>query len=357
LKVYKMKRLNRREFITGAMLTALAAVAVRCAPPQAGATLTPTDEPEPTNQPTDEQKATLAPTNTKTQAGATTAPKATPAPKPTSVPTTEAAYLAVVHGQDPIAMTTRAIAAIGGIERFVKSGANVIIKPNICNANNGPEYASTTNPDVVATLVRLCLGAGAKRVRVMDSPFDGTAQDAYVRSGIEAAVKAAGGEMELMAPMGFVITKIPQGIDLKEWSIYQPILEADLVINVPIAKNHGLARLTLAGKNLMGVIEDRGSIHRNLGQRVADLTSIIRPQLTVIDAFRILMANGPTGGDLGDVKQANTIIASQDLVACDAYATSLFGLKPSDIGYITASAKMGLGQADLSQIKLEELAI
>jgi uncharacterized protein (DUF362 family) len=191
----------------------------------------------------------------------------------------------------------------------------------------------------------------------MDSPFDGTAQAAYVRSGIEAAVKAAGGEMELMAPMGFLTTSIPDGVDLKEWAIYQPILEADLVINVPIAKNHGLARLTLGGKNLMGMIEDRGSIHRNLGQRIADLTSVIRPQLTVIDAFRILMANGPTGGDLSDVKQANTIIASHDLVACDAYATSLFGLTPNDIGYITASAKMGLGQADLSQIKVEELTI
>ncbi|MHB1354624.1 MAG: DUF362 domain-containing protein [Anaerolineae bacterium] len=348
-----MKQINRREFLTSAMLASLAVMAARCAPNREDSTLAPTEEPQ----------STLAPTDTKTQAKATTvansttAPKATPAPKPTVTPSAEAAYLAVVRGEDPIALTTRAIAAIGGIERFVKSGYNVIIKPNICNANNGPEYASTTNPDVVAALVKLCLGAGAKRVRVMDSPFDGTARAAYARSGIEAAVKAAGGEMELMAPMGFITTSIPDGIDLKEWVIYQPILEADLVINVPIAKNHGLARLTLAGKNLMGVIEDRGSIHRNMGQRIADLTSVIRPQLTVIDAVRILMANGPTGGDLRDVKLANTVIASHDLVACDAYATSLFGLTPNDIGYIKASAKMGLGQADLSQIKVEELTI
>ena len=352
-----MKHINRREFITSAMLVALAAMAASCTPNRGGITQEPTEESEPTIQSTDEPKATLAPTDAKTQASATSAPKSTSAPKPTFPPSSEAAYLAVVRGENPVDLTIRAIAAIGGIERFVKNGYNVIVKPNICNANNGPEYASTTNPDVVATLVKLCLGAGAKRVRVMDSPFDGTAQAAYVRSGIEAAVKAAGGEMELMAPMGFVTTKIPDGVDLKEWAIYQPILEADLVINVPIAKNHGLARLTLAGKNLMGMIEDRGSIHRNLGQRIADLTSLIRPQLTVIDAVRILMANGPTGGDLSDVKLANTIIASHDLVACDAYATSLFSLKPNDIGYIMASAKMGLGQADLSQIKLEELAI
>jgi uncharacterized protein (DUF362 family) len=352
-----MRTLSRRKFIAGTLLTVLSGMAASCAPNGYSATLAPTGEIEPTIQATQEPDATIAPTKGNTKTSTTSAPKATAAPKPTVLPTSEAVYLAVVRGSDPIAITTRAIAAIGGMERFVKSGYNVIIKPNICNANNGPEYASTTNPDVVATLVKLCLGAGAKRVRVMDSPFDGTAQAAYAQSGIEAAVKAAGGEMELMAPMGFVTTLIPDGIDLKEWVIYQPILEADLVINVPIAKNHGLARLTLGGKNLMGVIDDRGSIHRNIGQRVADLTSIIRPQLTVIDAFRILMANGPTGGDLNDVKLASTIIASQDLVACDAYATSLFGLKPNDISYIKASAKMGLGQADLSQVKVEELAI
>ncbi|MCE5258895.1 MAG: DUF362 domain-containing protein, partial [Chloroflexi bacterium] len=239
----------------------------------------------------------------------------------------------------------------------VKSGYNVIIKPNICNANNGPEYASTTNPDVVAALVRMCRGAGAKRVRVMDSPFSGTPQQAYVRSGIEAAVQAAGGEMEIMSPMGFIDTDITDGLDIKRWPIYQPVLEADLVINVPIAKNHSLARLTLAGKNIMGMIDNRGGIHRNLGQRLADLATIIRPQLTVIDAVRILMENGPTGGNLDDVKTANTVIASHDMVACDSFATSLFGLKPTDIAYIQAAAAMGLGVTDLGAVKLEEISI
>jgi uncharacterized protein (DUF362 family) len=209
----------------------------------------------------------------------------------------------------------------------------------------------------VATLVKLCLGAGAKRVRVMDYPFAGTAPSAYVRSGIQEAVKKAGGEMELMAAMRFVKTNIPQGLDIKSWPIYQPILEANLVINVPIAKDHGLARLTLAGKNLMGVVEDRPQIHRNLGQRLADLASVVKPQLTVIDAVRILLANGPTGGNLNDVKQTNTVIATHDMVAADAYATSLFGMTPEDISYIVASAKMGLGTMDLKSIKIAELNV
>jgi len=118
-----------------------------------------------------------------------------------------------------------------------------------------------------------------------------------------------------------------------------------------------LARLTLGGKNLMGTIENRPGIHRNLGQRIADITSLVKPQLTVIDAVRMLMANGPTGGNLNDVKQANTIIASHDIVAADAYATTLFGLKPEDIAYVTASAKMGLGTMDLKSIQIEELNV
>jgi uncharacterized protein (DUF362 family) len=163
--------------------------------------------------------------------------------------------------------------------------------------------------------------------------------------------------MEMMASIGFVDTEIPEGVAIKKWLFYQPILEADLVINVPIAKDHGLTLLTLGGKNLMGVVENRGGIHINVGQRVADIVSRVRPQLTVIDAVRILMANGPTGGDLNDVKQTNTIIASHDMVACDAYATSLFGMKPDNISYIVACAKMGLGQSDLSRVKVEELNV
>jgi len=266
------------------------------------------------------------------------------------------AYLAAVHGADPAAITQRAIAALGGIERFVRPGDDVIVKPNICTAYHGPEYAATTNPQVVAALVSLCLGAGAKRVRVLDSPFGGTAEEAYKISGIEEAVKAAGGEMELMSSFKFGQAAIPQGKDITEWAVYQDALQA-VLIDVPIAKHHGTTRLTLGTKNLMGLIENRGSIHRNIGQRLADLSSLFRPALTVVDAVRILMDNGPTGGDLNDVKRTDLIIASHDVVAADAYATRLFGLQPSDIGYIVASAKMGLGTSDLTGVRVEELSL
>ena len=274
-------------------------------------------------------------------------------PEPSA--TTELAYLAVVHGPDSAAITRAAIEALGGMAAFVSSGFDVIIKPNICTDYHTPEYATTTNPTVVGTLVTMCLEAGAKRVRVMDYPFGGTATSAYATSGIGDAVEAAGGEMHVMIPSKYTWVDIPEGRDITKVQIYPDILEADLLINVPIAKDHGATRLTLGCKNLMGVILDRGMMHMNLGQRIADLTSLVRPPLTMIDAVRILTANGPTGGDLGDVKQLDTVIASRDIVAADAYATTLFGLTGSDIGYIQASADMGLGTMDLASINIQEI--
>lgn len=280
-----------------------------------------------------------------------------PAHRGAAKPEAAGAYLAVVRGGEAEEITRRAIQAIGGMGRFVKRGDDVIVKPNICVAYHTFEYAATTNPEVVATLVKLCLEAGARRVRVMDQPFGGTAQMAYERSGIKAAVEAAGGEMELMSPAKFMEVEIPQGQDLKTWHFYGPVLDADALINVPIAKHHNLARLTLGMKNLMGVILNRPSIHMNLGQRLADLTSLLRPDLTVVDAVRVLTAHGPSGGNLDDVLKLDTVIASHDVVAADAYATTLFDKEPSYLDYVTAGAEMGLGEMELDKLDIEEIAV
>jgi len=266
-------------------------------------------------------------------------------------------YLAVACGPSPKAMVEAAVRALGGIEQFVKPGYDVIIKPNICVAYHSYEYAATTNPEVVGTLVAMCKGAGAKRVRVMDQPFGGTAEQAYAITGIEEAVRAAGGQMETMSQIKFRSTAIPDGIDIKNWPVYSDVLEADAVINVPIAKHHSLARLTMGLKNVMGVVQNRNLLHLNLGQRVADLTSLVKPELTVVDCVRILMNNGPTGGNLNDVKLANTVIASRDVVAADAYAATLFGLTGADIPAVRAAAQMGLGTMDLRGIRIEEINV
>jgi uncharacterized protein (DUF362 family) len=150
--------------------------------------------------------------------------------------------------------------------------------------------------------------------------------------------------------------EIPAGVDLKSWDVYQEVLSADVLINVPIAKHHSLGRLSLGGKNLLGVVTSPSRFHANIGQRVADLLSLVRPTLTVVDAVRTLMAHGPTGGNLDDVRLAETVIASHDPVAADAYAATLFNLTGADIPYVKASAAMGLGTLDLDSVRIEEIA-
>jgi uncharacterized protein (DUF362 family) len=243
------------------------------------------------------------------------------------------------------------------MEAFVGKGADVIVKPNICSSYYGPEYAVTTNPEVVGTLVSLCRRAGAGRVRVMDTPFAGPAEEAYRVSGIQDAAETAGGEMQIMSPTGFRPYRIPDGRDLTSWPIYSDVLSCDVLIDVPVAKDHGATRLTLGGKNLLGVILDPGDIHTSIGQRTADLMSVCRPSLTVVDAVRVLTANGPTGGDLDDVERLDTVIAGADIVAADSYAATLFDLTGADVPYVQAAYDMGLGEMDLEKVAVRRVRV
>lgn len=251
----------------------------------------------------------------------------------------------------------RAVAALGGIERFVKNGADVIIKPNISVGYYSYQYAATTNPWVVGALVKLCKGAGARRVRVMDFPFGGSAEQAYTVSGIKEQVIAAGGEMQIMTGIQFVKLNMPRAHDLRSVSVFGDILKADVVIDAPVAKQHSLATLSAGMKNLMGIILERQAMHFNIGQRTADLASGVPITLTVVDAVRTLRENGPTGGNLNDVKKVDTVIASTDIVAADSFAATLFGLKPADVPYIAAATRMGLGRSDLENLKIEQVAV
>ncbi len=341
--------LTRRKFLQFLASSSAGAVLTACG---AQRLVTPrSTTPATTVPPVTEVAATEQPTDTPE-----TAADATPLPV-TATPSPSYPYLAVAHGEDPQAVTRAAIAALGGIERFVKPGDRVILKPNICTDYYTYEYAATTNPEVMAALTALCLGAGARSVTAMDSPFGGTPQSAYARSGIEAAVNGAGGVMEIMKHGKFQETPIPEGESIQAWPVYQELLNADVVINVPIAKHHNLARLTLGCKNLMGCILNPGGIHADLHTRIVDLVSLIRPQLTVVDAIRTLVTRGPTGGNLDDVKIQNTIIASADIVAADAYATRFFDREPDEIGYIREAAARGLGTLDLSSVKIEEVSL
>ena len=358
-----MRKLSRRDFLrtlaAGAGAVALSPVLVGCQADETPLTSKPTQSVAQV-QPVEPTAAEALSEPTQTSPAASVAetdppPAQVAAPAEPAQPGTGIPDLAVARGGEPEDLVRRALSALGGMERFVTKDAKVIIKPNICTDYHTYEYAATTNPWVVGALVKLALEAGAKTVQVMDSGFGGSPKSGYDRSGIKEQVEIAGGEMVVMPSFKFVRTPIPEGLDIKEWDIYEDILQADLVIDVPIAKDHGSTRLTLAMKNLMGVVLDRGGLHANLGQRIADLTSRIRPALTVIDAVRILTANGPTGGNLDDVRKLDTVIASADIVAADSYATRLFDLKPDDIRYIVAGAAMGLGRKDLENLIISEV--
>jgi uncharacterized protein (DUF362 family) len=369
-----MKKITRREFLRllalGGGMTAAGQLLGACKP-----AATPDSPGTPTNSPffpegvnppgadTPTATATITPTDT-------ASPTETATPPPTETPVPEASYLAVARGgDDPEELVRRAVAAIGGIRRFVPPGAKVLIKPNVCVSNRRYDFAATTNPWVVGALVKLCREAEAGRILIYDFPFGGPAAEAFQVSGIAEQVLAAGGEVEYVQYDKFQPVEMTGNVALGYASIYSEVLSADVVIDVPIAKHHGGAGLTLAMKNLMGTIRDRPAIcgTNTKHRKIAELAAYIHPDLTVIDAVRILLAGGPSGGSKGDVRKIDTVIASADIVAADAYAATLFAdyapawfasyADPNHLGYVKYAAAMGLGRSDLASLDIEEIAV
>jgi len=262
--------------------------------------------------------------------------------------------LVVAHGASPEKVTKAAVESLGGMRRFVSKGDVVVVKPNI-GWDRLPENAACTNPLVVSTLVALCLEAGAKTVKVFDRSVNDPRR-CYVQSGIEAAAKAAGAEVSFVNERKFKEVAIKGGESIKSWPLYTDLLEADKIINVPIAKHHSLSKLTMAFKNWMGVMGSaRGMIHQDINESLVDLGLVIKPSLTVLDAVRILTAHGPQGGNLADVKKLDTVIASTDQVAVDAYGATLFGLQGSDLGYVVNASRRGLGTMDLAKLTVQKI--
>ncbi len=267
--------------------------------------------------------------------------------------------IGVASGRDYRLLVEKAIEIIGGIKSFVKNNDKVVIKPNI-GWDRTPELGANTHPLVVRALAELALDAGASRVQVFDYTCN-EKRRCYTSSGIIDELEKIGDKRirwEHIDPRKFVPVDITGGKSLKRWEIYQDALTADCYINVPVAKHHGLSRLSLGLKNAMGVIGgNRGKLHQNLGQDLADLATVVKPQLTVIDATRMLLRNGPQGGRVEDVKIADTVIATTDPVAADAYATTLFGLQPEEIDSTVAAYKMGLGEIDVQRMQIRTVQV
>ena len=263
--------------------------------------------------------------------------------------------------QAAVKLTEQALAGLGGLGRFVRKGDVVWVKPNI-GWDRAPEFAANTNPDVVATIIRLCFEAGAKTVKVGDNPCH-PAPKTYENSGIAAAAKAAGAEVlfldrsrfketavkfEALAVKGQKITSIP---------IFPGILDCDLVINVPIAKHHVIAKLTMCMKNYMGVIDKRNLFHQDMTNCLVDITRFMKPRICILDCLRVLTQHGPVGGKLEDVATPMTIAAGVDIVALDAFGAEVMGKKPADIPYIVKGAAAELGKVDYRSLALREIAV
>lgn len=261
--------------------------------------------------------------------------------------------LAVATGGAPGPMVRKTIDLLGGMKTFVSTGDIVVVKPNI-GWDRKPEQAANTNPEVVFEVVKMCLEAGAKKVKVFDRSCN-AAQRCYESSGIKKAASDAGAEVSYTLDPLFKETRLPQGTLLKSWAVYKPALECDVLINIPIAKHHGLSRLTLGMKNLMGILGgDRGNIHQSIDEKLADVANFVKPKLTILDAYRILTNNGPTGGNPRDVKLIKTIIAGGNIASVDAYGATLFGLKPVDLSCIVLGNKFGLGEIDLNKLVVDK---
>ncbi len=263
--------------------------------------------------------------------------------------------MAIVTGESPAAITRAAMTAMGGIGRFISKGDKVMIKPNI-GWDRVPELGACTNPEVVKTLIELCFEAGAKDVTVMDNTTN-QAQRCYARSGIADAAKAAGAKVPFVNP--YKLKKMAlHGEWLKDWEVYTDFVETDKLINVPVAKHHSLSRLSIGMKNWLGALGGaRNQLHQELDRAMVDLAAFFKPTVTVLDAYRVLLRNGPQGGRTSDVKLQKTSVVSVDPVAADAVGAGFFDMRPEEMAYIPLANARGLGQISLEKLRVEKRTV
>ena len=254
---------------------------------------------------------------------------------------------------DPAALVRKAVDAMGGMRRFVSRGDVVVVKPNI-GWDRTPAHAANTNPHVVAEVVRLAYDAGAKHVVVTDASCN-EPNRCFTRSGIWKAAYDVGAEVILPSEHRFRRMRL-KGEVLDEWPVFTPLIQADKLINVPIAKHHNLSGYTAAMKNWYGSLGGRRNrLHQNIDVSIADLATFLTPTLTIVDAVRVLMRNGPQGGNLADARAMNTVIASIDQVAADAFGCTLIGKSPEELPYLRMGKERGLGTLDWKSLRHVEL--
>ena len=262
--------------------------------------------------------------------------------------------LSIASSGSPEVLVQKAIDGLGGMGKFVKRGNSVLIKPNFAWART-PEQTANTNPRLLIALIKMCQKAGASRITLLDHACDnGTA--AFEVNGAKECAAATKVRL-ISADKKYMYRRIniPKGKILKSDDCAKDILDADVFINVPIAKVHGSTTITASMKNMMGATWDRQVWHSSsdLEQCIADFSSAVKPDLIILDAIRIMLTRGPKGP--GKTKDVGQVIASTDPVAIDAYAATLLGKNPSDVAHIRYAASMGLGQMDLKRVALRRV--
>ncbi len=265
--------------------------------------------------------------------------------------------LVAVRNGEPVAMYHRAIREMGGMGRFVKRGQKVVVKPNI-GWDVVPQRAANTNPELVGAIVKDCFEAGARQVIVFDNTCDNW-QLAYQNSGIEAAAKAAGATVVPgSAERNYREVTIPGAKKLKTALVHEQIIEADVFINVPVLKHHSSTEVTIAMKNLMGIVWDRRYWHRNdLHQCIADFCLYRKPDLNIVDAYLVMTQNGPRGTSVSDLALMKSLLISPDVVAVDAASSLIFGKKPEEVGHIKIAHQMKIGTMNLESLKIKRVAL
>ena len=267
----------------------------------------------------------------------------------------ETPAMAVVENGSPEQLVDAAMKELGGMQRFISRGDVVVLKPNI-GWDRVPQQAANTNPDLVKRVAELCFDAGAKKVIVTDVSCNDPRR-CFQRSGIAASAGAAGAEVILPEEHRFRNYRLGGEI-LSVWPVLVPMIETDKIINLPIVKHHNLCRATMGLKNWYGMLGGRrNQLHQNIELGITDLANFIRPTLTILDAYRILVSNGPQGGNIDDARTVKMLIAGTDPVAIDSFGATLLDIEMGDLAYLNVAAARGLGEVDFTRLNVRSILL
>ena len=268
-----------------------------------------------------------------------------------SVPRKDGQVISIVQGSDRAKTAGKAIELLGGIERFISPGDVVVIKPNVGFATP-PILGATTHPDIITAVVKLCYEKKASKVIVTDNSINAPAS-CFTISGIAKAASAAGAQVIMPKDSYFSPLTLEGGSLIKDWPVYcAPFAKANKLIGIAPLKNHHRSAASMTMKNWYGLLGGRRNVfHQDINNIIVELAMLVKPTLVILDGTVTMMTNGPTGGSVSDLKKTNTMIASCDMVAADAFGSTLLNLKPADLPYLAIAEKAGVGTVDYESLK------